>query len=62
MCRYVLVKPAMSMLFSILHKAETKPRPSGNIKGVLWVQVGFNYLLSHKKYAFNVITDMEGIH
>ena len=38
----------MSRISLILHKAEAKLRLSVNIKDILQVQVGFNWLPSHK--------------
>ena len=36
----------------MLHMAEAKPKPHVYIKDILRVQVGFNWLLSHKRIMF----------
>ena len=51
----------MSRISLILHKAEAKPKLSVNIKDVLQVQVGFNWLLSHKGIMTTAMTGFNSV-
>ena len=54
---HVIVKPTRSRIFQVLHKAKEQPRPHINIQqDIWWIQVGFNWLLSHMAFCFDVPT------
>ena len=43
----------MSMISLLLHKSEVKPRMSVNNKDIIWMYLGYNWLITQKTLPIN---------